>query len=1118
MPHTPVADAKERKRALDVTCSFIVQAPAGSGKTELITQRYLSLLARVKQPEEILAITFTRKAVGEMKERIISHLHLAAKGIPPAEQHKLDTYHLACQALQNSQRQGWQLLDHPARLSIQTIDSLCASLGRQIPYFSRLGGQPEITSSPRLLYQKAARKTLTEYHDPSVQCLHIYLSHQYGLAEELLLGMLATREQWLPQIIGCQQHGRFVLERALQGLVQKALDTLQKHISEDEVRELRILGAYASSYLPNNSLPGQIDWDAFPEFTVNHQKCWQGLRELLLTQEGGWRKQITVHQGFPPKSKGGNPEYKTRMLNLLANLSERKDEELLRRSLQLVATVPVKYSDNHWDIIEAIIDVLLKAVANLWITFQSHGCVDYSQMSLSALEALGEEDTPTDLALALDNRISHVLIDEFQDTSISQYLLLRRLTSGWQEGDGRTFFAVGDPMQSIYRFRQAEVGLFLRARQNGIGNLHLNPLRLQVNFRSQASVVKWINSLLSKIFPLTEDTLSGAITYAPSKAFHRTVNDNCVRVNLSQDSDEETQKIINEIIRLQQDDPSGTIAILARNRNHLVDIIRSLKRNDIPFSALEMESLALSPVILDLITITRALTHEGDSIAWLSLLRAPWSGLCLADLQLLRHKENTTLWQALHDNQTLSLLSPDGQARVQRLLLVLKEAELQRGRLPLSRWVEGMWRQLGGPAFCKHSGELDDAATFFTLLTQIETEDFISVQRIEELVHEHYCAVDPEADKSLQLMTIHKAKGLEFDHVLIPGLARQPRSSSAPLLTWLELTQLETPSILLAMKKRGRSQTETPLFDYLWDIEKQCIENESRRLLYVACTRTRKSLGLFATLGVDRNSSSLNAQWKKPPTSSLMNFLWPHIKSTVPLPSNKEAPEATENRIDSPPKLQRVPASWVVPVVAACPLLLPSSAVSDSLSHEPPLYEWAGETARQTGILFHEWIRRLGEQDLLTSINFVNQLTHLQERIYWSTYHHGVASEHRNSIVERVIKGIMNMIEDPDGHWILRSDHHDSHWELALSGSIGDKEPRHIVIDRTFVDETDTRWVIDYKTGYHEGSGLTEFINSEIERYRPQLQLYANAFASLENRLIKKALYFPFHKKMIEVT
>ncbi len=140
-------------------------------------------------------------------------------------------------------------------------------------------------------------------------------------------------------------------------------------------------------------------------------------------------------------------------------------------------------------------------IAQLKVTFQQHGKIDYIENAQAALIALGDDEHPTDLTLSLDYQIKHILIDEFQDTSNSQFSLIEKLIAGWEPNDGRTLFLVGDPMQSIYRFREAEVGLFIRAKTKGIGHLSLTPLTLSVNFRSTPTIVNWINQAFINIFP-----------------------------------------------------------------------------------------------------------------------------------------------------------------------------------------------------------------------------------------------------------------------------------------------------------------------------------------------------------------------------------------------------------------------------------------------------------------------------------------------------------------------------------------------------------------------------------------------------------------------------------------
>src|SRR5512146_49625 len=157
MTDVPVPDLAERRRALDPARSFIVQAPAGSGKTELLIQRYLGLLAHVDHPEEIVAVTFTRKAAGEMRERVLGALADAQSGAVPATEHEELTLELASAALRRDTRAGWRIADHPARLRIQTVDALCAALTRQMPVLSRFGSQPESMEDAGELYLEAAR-------------------------------------------------------------------------------------------------------------------------------------------------------------------------------------------------------------------------------------------------------------------------------------------------------------------------------------------------------------------------------------------------------------------------------------------------------------------------------------------------------------------------------------------------------------------------------------------------------------------------------------------------------------------------------------------------------------------------------------------------------------------------------------------------------------------------------------------------------------------------------------------------------------------------------------------------------------------------------------------------
>ena len=200
-----VNDQSQRDQALDISDSFIVQAPAGSGKTELLTQRYLKLLSIADEPETILAITFTNKAVDELKHRVVSSL-TQAQSTPPKEAHKLKTYKLAYQVLKQSQLRDWDLLNNPSRIKISTIDSLSSLIVSKYPSVYQLI-PPRIMSERyeyEHMYKIAAERTLMlieedEYSEPIASVL-LYLDNHVDKFYRLLVHMLSKREQWLPRL------------------------------------------------------------------------------------------------------------------------------------------------------------------------------------------------------------------------------------------------------------------------------------------------------------------------------------------------------------------------------------------------------------------------------------------------------------------------------------------------------------------------------------------------------------------------------------------------------------------------------------------------------------------------------------------------------------------------------------------------------------------------------------------------------------------------------------------------------------------------------------------------------------------------------------------------------
>jgi ATP-dependent exoDNAse (exonuclease V) beta subunit len=1129
-----VTDKAARSRALDPIASFIVQAPAGSGKTGLITQRYLVLLARVEHPEEIVAITFTRKAAGEMRRRIIQALaHAQGDRAPQADHEKL-TWALAREALARDREKGWQLLDNPGRLRIQTIDSLCTMLAHQMPLLSGFGSVPGIAEDARPLYREAARRTIAELEAQSewsdaVAHLVLHLDNRLDILQELIATMLARRDQWLRHIADPTHPGleRQSLEASMAHLVSEALAELSASLPTDCGQELMALVRFAAANLEGTSsrIAACADLRSPPGALVAERERWEGIAELLMTEAGAWRKRWTKKEGFPASNSGRDKqqraqftEMKGRMAALMESLA---GENGFRERLAVLRELPPqRYSDDEWETLQALFELLRLAAAHLSLVFAEGGRVDFPALSQAANMALGEPEAPTDLALALDYRIRHLLVDEFQDTSLNQFRLLVLLTAGWEAGDGRTLFVVGDPMQSIYRFREAEVGLFLDAREGGIGQVPLQFLRLSVNFRSQQGIVDWINRHFPQVLPSADRIGAGAVSYVCSASFHDCLPDAAVTVHpyLQRDDEAEAKQVVSIVRQSMKEHPGVSVAILVRGRSHLAEIVTWLTEAGLRFRAVEIESLAHRPVIQDLLALTRALSHIGDRIAWLAVLRAPYCGLSLADLHGLAGEDpDAPIIELLHRPEHVQRLGEDGRARLARVMPLLDIALSRRASRSLRSNVEGVWIALGGPAFVKGKTDLEDADVYFQLLEELDSAgDVADLNELHVQVERLFALPDVNADESLQLMTIHKAKGLEFDTVIVPGLGRRPRGDDARLLHWLEHTRESGRVDLLLAPISRRGEDKNRIAAYLDRLNKEKGYFEDGRLLYVAATRAKRRLHLLGHTGVRERGGEFELM--HPPRDSLLASLWSVVEGDfrfILASCEAQNPDRQEREAPAPydRALTRLVTDWSTPSPPSSVRIAPAAA--QSASGEPVEFSWAGESARHIGTVVHRLLQYIGKVG--TERFGCEDLPRFERIARQMLAGFGVSGDLIEEAVERVLRAIDITLQDARGRWVLSAGHANASCELALS-SVVDGGLEHIVIDRTFVDEKGTRWIIDYKTGIHSGGAVDEFLDREQERYRDQLERYAAVMLKKEQGPIRLGLYFPLLGKWREWT
>jgi ATP-dependent helicase/nuclease subunit A len=1125
-------DHVQRAQALDISASFCVQAPAGSGKTELLTQRLLRLLAHVQQPEEILAFTFTRKAAAEMRNRLLNSLHEAdelrrdpATDWTALEEHRRLTLQLAAAVLEQNERQGWQLLQNSQRLRLTTIDSFTSWLSAQLPLSANLGARAVITTDMEAVFSEAIRSTLALLETPgpvsdALQQLLPHLQNNLQTAEKLLQRLLQQRDQWLPLVASLEQDGsaaRAMLESTLCELIESRLRELTALLAPFQ-RDLFALLVFAVGNLqdqPEHELH-RIDVTELPGSTAAHTADWRCLtRFLLLASLDGFRsaKGLQAKHGFPGQKEAGGKEQQERFKTMKAAFGTLCDSLLdagCLPALQMAARLPdARYAENQWQVLNALCALLPVLAAQLNVAMQSKGVVDHTETSLAALRALGDNDAPTDLALRLDYRIRHILVDEFQDTSSMQFHLIEKLTLGWEPGDGRTLFIVGDGMQSCYAFRNAKVGLFLKARNEGIGTVRPAPLDLRVNFRSDSSVVRWVNTVFSQAFPRLDDLARGGVRYSTSEARFPDPLTPGVHAHLWVDAQDaatasetrhelEASAIAQLCLRLQQEDPEQSIAVLVRSRSHLRELVPALRAAGLRWNASKIDRLLSYPDISDLFTLLRALLSVADGTAWLALLRAPFIGLQLTDIYLLsRHAQagKQSLWSTLLQHGEVAGLSLDARARLQRSVPALQEARYQRQLQPLRQVLEILWIALGGPACLHNAALLPNVATFFNLVEQhAQHGDIADIHMLADVLDRTYGSAVDDSVK-LQLMTIHNAKGLEFDVVLIPGLERLPRANDKELLLWHEhLDEGNRSRPLLALLPE-KGQPDDRLYDYLRFEHEQRDLLESTRLLYIAVTRAVRAAWLFGYVKIGKDGTF------KAASSSLLQRILPVLEAqsvdlqvqVEPLqPATVEAP-AEFARLPSQP-LRRLPANWRHPVAHEL-WPAPPTAVEDDPLHSQLLARTVGELVH-IGLKHcvergHEWLQSGDDPPLWRRTlaplcadagALANALTSIRAQL-------------------------RACIESPELGWLFRGGLREDACELALV-SYANGYRRDHVIDRTFIDAEGTRWIIDYKSSTPaKGQGQATFVREQSELYRGQLETYAALF-QLPRQALKLALLF----------
>ncbi len=842
----------------------------------LLTARFLRLLGMVDHPQQILAMTFTRKAAGEMQERVAGFLLRANRG--EASEDELDAQLIedARRAL-DRHRNLQDVLTGGGFLHIQTFHSFCFNLVSRNPL--EAGVPPGTTlldeEDQLFLLREAIDQTLTRIseHSPddvprrALENRLLHLNNSWPLLakemEDLMLRRDALGE--LVQVLNRQEAADTLL-KGIQELIESELVALKASFEctrlggawGDFIAQMSTHGAASTSNL-SDTIPGSL-WGNLAQ--------WQVLAEAFLTKAGEPRKQ------FGPKTGYYSGFSKTVWAGLIQDL-----DDVCRERLHRIREFPDPDStspdvDVLWDLV-----LLVHAVMEVFQErCRAKRVMDFLELEIAALRLL-ENVSSSDLPLLLDQQIRHLLVDEFQDTSYQQWILLQRLCSGWAPGGGRSLFVVGDPKQSIYGFRKAEVRLFLEARKglplDAFRSLPLEPIVLRTNFRSRPHLIAWCNALFERTVmadpkeerdevPFTSSIAApGAAAQGASAVPELALF--CEWPNGPAARRREANWLAGHIHHHLKDQGAGFKAgILLFVRTHLSTYLEALQNWGVPVQVTEGLRLIERPEVKYLWQLCRALVLPHDHLAWAAQLHSPWLMLSYDDLYAVS-REAPQAWV-----EKIRIFAEKDE-RIAEFWEALREARQHLGHEPLGDVVESAWLSLGG---ARQTGEiwgsrgLNSCRRFLDLIREAEVyEPVQTLQRLELIAENAYEPPDPGAAASrVCLMTVHRAKGLEFDTVYLPHLDWKPLAREAgerpPYL--LERSPGSSDRYLLAARPDRRTGERDPIYEWLRNLRLDRRYGEAKRLFYVALTRARSRLCLSAALPWQRKDFGPNFPSRTP--------------------------------------------------------------------------------------------------------------------------------------------------------------------------------------------------------------------------------------------------------------
>ena len=890
VPLTPV-----QRMALDSQRNIAVTASAGAGKTATLVERYIELLRQ--HPEigvrQVLAITFTQKAAAEMRERIARRLTDALdQDLPEPERQRLR-----------------QIREDLPAARISTIHAFCAALLREYPIEADVDPAFAVLEGvdAAQLRQQAVRQTLESLarsrdSDPDKEALRRTLAEWPRRYLEQVLEYLLEKKHLARS--WCRRYAEQSPDQILsdwRGMQQTASTPACSALLADTQFTAMLAELAELSPLTDESDSAVERLNPLRDFMHRLSQTPpldEALAILPRLAEGLLTNGKPLSGSRLGKKSNWEEDALARVRELVPALGRCLAPHADLLSLELSAA-----DERAAAVLPALSRVFLRADARCESSKGNGSMLDMDDLLEKTHQLIAAD---ADIRHRLAQHYRFALIDEFQDTDPLQWEIIRSLASLDGQMAGDKLFIVGDPKQSIYSFRAADVTVFARVRDaiaeanaaheresrpfcddgevlDASPTQRLGTLVMGENFRTLAQPVAFVNALFPKFmqaipdepFQVGYDPLIGC---RPTSAGEGSVELLLLPPDVNRNATEIALREAELVARrlshllagndLQVADQDGLrppeprdIALLLRRRRNLFAYEDALRTCGIPFQVAGGRGFYQRQEIYDLANILRVLCNSGDGIALMGALRSPYFGLSDNALYALTAPQGGRLAEHLGDASQRQRLDPADQEAAEDAIARLQRWEGLRDRVPLVELLHIILEDTGAWGFLCYGDRGEQAVANVHKLLDLAREfrgplaDF--VVRLDLLTNEEEQEGEALLDAdALHILTVHAAKGLEFPIVVVPDLAaRFNFQNSDPALIDAEkgigLRALDpeqdykrTSSFIRTLINRNASRRQRA---------------EEKRLLYVACTRARDHLLLSGALTDKHFSADLDA-------------------------------------------------------------------------------------------------------------------------------------------------------------------------------------------------------------------------------------------------------------------